>query len=183
MKQQQSTAKRNVQMENLQERTLNRGVHSKFQEHSWNSLGIVPTTRKGEPMQMEGNTNRDIHSEFTEHPQHSLGTLNIGKSRVQATDRINSHQVPLTGYKDFRQDLQMYPVSREPVMEQPTGSDSISSSALLDLPNINTNLPPPLVLQANQTNSSPNQQLNQTGVTTTRQVTNSEILKSIQSIT
>ena len=62
---------------------------------------------------------------------------------------------------------------------QPTGLDNISSSALLDLPNINTNLPPPLL-----PNPSPHHhQLHQTEVTNPGQVTNSEILKSIQSIT
>ena len=61
---------------------------------------------------------------------------------------------------------------------QLTGLDNISSSALLDLPNVNTNLPSPLV-----PNPSPHQQLNQMEATTPGQVTNSEILKSIQSIT
>ena len=62
---------------------------------------------------------------------------------------------------------------------QPTGVDNVSSSALLDLPNINTNLPPPLL-----PNPSPHHhQLHQTGVANPGQVTNSEILKSIQSIT
>ena len=62
---------------------------------------------------------------------------------------------------------------------QPTGVDNVSSSALLDLPNINTNLPPPLL-----PNPSPHHhQVHQTEVTNPGQVTNSEILKSIQSIT
>ena len=62
---------------------------------------------------------------------------------------------------------------------QPTGLDNVSSSVLLDLPNINTNLPPPLL-----PNPSPHHhQINQTEVTNPGQVTNSEILKSIQSIT
>ena len=61
---------------------------------------------------------------------------------------------------------------------QPTGLDNISSSALLDLPNINTNLPPPLL-----PNPSPHHQINQMEVTNPGQVTNSEILRSIQSIT
>ena len=62
---------------------------------------------------------------------------------------------------------------------QPTGVDNISSSALLDLPNVNTNLPPPLL-----PNPSPHHhQLHQTEVTNLGQVMNSEILKSIQSIT
>ena len=44
--------------------------------------------RKDETIQTERNVNRGIHSEFTEHSQQSLGTLNIGRSRVQATDQI-----------------------------------------------------------------------------------------------
>ena len=164
--------------ENLQPKEYNRDVHSKFQEHSRNSLKTVPAPRKGEPMQRERNINRGIHSKFTEHSQHLLGALNIGKSRVQAMDQINGHQIPLTGYENFRQELQTYPVLRDPMMVQPTGLDNISSAALLDLPNVNTNLPPPLV-----PNLSPHQQLNQMEATTPGQVTNSEILKSIQSIT
>ena len=153
-------------------------MHSEFPEHSRNSLRTAAASRKGVPMQGERNINRGIHSEFTEHSQHSLGALNIGKSRVQAMDQTNSHQIPLTGYENFRQELQMYPVSRDPMTVQPTGLDNISSSALLDLPNINTNLPPPLV-----PNPSPNHQINQMEITHPGQVTNSEILKSIQSIT
>ena len=61
---------------------------------------------------------------------------------------------------------------------QPTGLENISSSAILDLPNINTNLPPPLI-----PNPNPHHQPHQTEVTNQGQVTNSEILKSIQSIT
>ena len=63
---------------------------------------------------------------------------------------------------------------------QPTGVDNVSSSALLDLPNVNTNLPPPLL-----PNPSPHHhhQLHQMEVTNPGQVMNSEILKSIQSIT
>ena len=105
--------------------------------------------------------------------------MNIGRSRVQATDQINTHQIPLTGYENFCQELQTYPVSRDPMTVQPTGVDNVSSSVLLDLPNVNTNLPPPLI-----PNPSPHHpQLHQTEVTHMGQVTNSEILKSIQSIT
>ena len=139
---------------------------------------MAPVSRKTETIQRERNINRGIHSEFTEHSQQLLGTLNIGRSRAQATDQINTHQIPLTGYENFRQELQTYPVSRDPMMVQLTGLDNISSSALLDLPNVNTNLPPPLL-----PNPSPHHQINQTEVTNPGQVTNSEILKSIQSIT
>ena len=140
---------------------------------------MAPVLRKTETIQKERNVNRGIHSEFTEHSQQSLGTVNIGRLRVQATDQINTHQIPLTGYENFHQELQMYPVSRDPMTVQPTGLDNVSSSTLLDLPNINTNLPPPLL-----PNPSPHHhQINQTEVTNLGQVTNSEILRSIQSIT
>ena len=126
--------------------------------------------------------NRGIHSKFIEHSQQFLGALNVGKSRVQATDQMNTRHIPLTGYKNFRQELQTYPVSRDPMTVQPTGVDNVSSSVLLDLPNINTNLPPPLL-----PNPSPHQyhhnQVHQLEVSNPGQVTNSEILKSIQSIT
>ena len=64
---------------------------------------------------------------------------------------------------------------------QPTGMDNISSSAILDLPNINTNLPPPL-LPNSGSHRNQHHQVHQTEVTNLGQVTNSEILKSIQSI-
>ena len=66
---------------------------------------MTPVSQKTEAIQKERNTNRGIHSEFTEHSQQLLGTLNIGKSRVQAIDQINTRQIPLTGYKNFRQQL------------------------------------------------------------------------------
>ena len=153
----------------------NSDMHNEFPEHSRNLLRIAAASQKGVPMQGERNINRGIQSEFTEH---SLGALNIGKSRVQATYQINSHQIPLTGYENFCQELQMYPVSRDPMMVQPAGLDNVSSSVLLDLPNVNTNLPPPLV-----SNPSPHHEINQMEITNPGQVTNSEILKSIQSIT
>ena len=67
---------------------------------------------------------------------------------------------------------------------QPTGAGNVSNSAILDLPNVNTNLPPPLL-----PNTSPHyhQQLHnevqQPESSSSGQVTKSEILKSIQSIT
>ena len=138
--------------------------------------------RKAEPIQKESNVNRGIHSEFIEHSQQSLGTLNIGRSRVQATDRINTQQILLTGYENFRQELQTYPVSRDPMTVQPTGVDNVSSSAILDLPNVNTNLPPPLLPNPGS-HQNQHHQVHQTEVTNPGQVTNSKILKSIQSIT
>ena len=130
---------------NLQQNEYSRDIHSNFQEDSQNSLRVAPASRKGETIQKERNMNRAIHSEFTEHSQQLLGALNIGKLRVQGMDQINGHQIPLTGYENFHQELQTYPVSREPMMVQLTGADNVSSSVLLDLPNINTNLPPPLI--------------------------------------
>ena len=163
----------------VQQNGHNRDLHSDLQEDSRNLLRMTPVSRKTETIQKERNVNRGIHSEFTEHSQQSLGTLNIGRSRVQATDQINTHQIPLTGYENFRQELQTYPVSRDTMTVQLTGVDNISSSVLLDLPNVNTNLPPSLI-----PNPNPHQhQLHQTEVTNQGQVTNSEILKSIQSIT
>ena len=140
---------------------------------------MTPVSRKTEITQKERNINRGIHSEFTEHSQQSLGTLNIGRLRVQVTDQINTQQIPLTGYENFHQELQTNPVSRDPMTVQLTGVDNISSSAILDLPNVNTNLPPPLLPNP----STHHHQLHQTGVANPGQVTNSEILKSIQSIT
>ena len=126
--------------------------------------------------------NRDTYSEFIEHSQQSLGALNVGKSRVQATDQMNTRHIPLTGYENFHQELQMYPVSRDPMTVQLTGVDNISSSAILDLPNVNTNLPPPLLPNSSSHHQHDHNQVHQTEVNP-GQVTNSEILKSIQNIT
>ena len=153
-------------------------LHSDLREDSQNSPRMTPISRKTEVIQKERNVNRGIHGKFTEHSQQSLGTLNVGKSRVQAADQMNTRHIPLTGYENFCQELQTYPVSRDPMMVQPTGLENISSSAILDLPNVNTNLPPPLI-----PNPNPHHQPHQTEVTNQGQVTNSEILKSIQSIT
>ena len=65
---------------------------------------------------------------------------------------------------------------------QPTGVDNVSSSAILDLPNVNTNLPPPLLPNPSYYHQHHHNQVHQTEVNP-GQVTNSEILKSIQSIT
>ena len=102
---------------------------------------------------------------------------------MQATDQMNTQRIPLTGYENFRQELQTYPVSRDPMMVQSTGLDNISSSAILDLPNINTNLPPPLLPNPSSHQNHHHHQAHQTEATNPGQVTNSEILKSIQSIT
>ena len=137
-----------------------------------------------EALQEKSNTNRGIHGEFIEHSQQSLGTLNVGKSRVQAADQMNARHIPLTGYENFRQELQTYPVSRDAMTVQPTAVGNISNSAILDLPNVNTNLPPPLL-----PNTSPHYRqqhhnvLQQAESSNPGQVMNSKILKSIQNIT
>ena len=68
----------------------NVALHSNLREDLQNSLRITPVSRKTEAIQKERNVNRGIHSEFTEHSQQSLGTLNVGKSRVQAVDQMNT---------------------------------------------------------------------------------------------
>ena len=57
----------------------------------------------------------------------------MGRSRVQPADRVDP-QVPLMGYEHFPQEVQTYPVSREPVTIQLTAPDN--NSALLDLANM-----------------------------------------------
>ena len=67
---------------------------------------------------------------------------------------------------------------------QPTGVGNVSNSAIFDLPNINTNLPPPLLPNpSSQYHQQHHDQEHQKEVSNPGQVTNSEILKSIQSIT
>ena len=144
---------------------------------------MTPVSRKTDAVQKERNVIRGIHSKFIEHSQQSLGTLNVGKSRVQATDQMSTRHIPLTGYENFRQELQTYPVSRDPMTVQLTGLDNVSSSALLDLPNVNTNLPPPLLPNPSPHHHHHHNQVHQVEVNNPGQVTNSEILKSIQSIT
>ena len=68
----------------------NAALHSDLREDSQNSLRMTPVSQKTEAIQKERNVNRGIHSEFIEHSQQSLGTLNIGKSRVQAMDQMNT---------------------------------------------------------------------------------------------
>ena len=139
--------------------------------------------QKTEAIQKESNANRGIHSEFVEHSQQSLGALNIGKSRVQATDQMTTRHIPPTGYENFRQELQTYPVLRGPMTVQPTGVANGSSPTLLDLPNVNTNLPPPLMPNASSHyHQQHHNQVHQMELNNPGQVTNGEILKSIQSI-
>ena len=99
---------------------------------------MTSASRNTETLQKTSNTNRGIHSEFIEHSQQSLGTLNVGKSRVQVAHQMNTRHIPLTGYENFHQELQTYPVLRDPVTVQPTGAGNVSNSAILDLPNMLT---------------------------------------------
>ena len=46
---------------------------------------------------------------------------------------------PLTGYEHYHQEIQTYPVNREPLNVHPTTTND--NSALLDLPNVQTGLP------------------------------------------
>ena len=102
---------------------------------------------------------------------------------MQATDQMSTRHIPLTGYENFRQELQTYPVSRGPMTVQLTGVANGSSPTLLDLPNINTNLPPPLMPNpSSHYHQQHHNQVHQMEVSNPGQVTNSEILKSIQSI-
>ena len=93
----------------VQQNRHKRDLHSDLREDLRNSLRMTPVSRKTETIQKERNVNRGIHSEFTEHSQQSLGTLNVGRSRVQATDQISTQQIPLTGYENFRQELRNIP--------------------------------------------------------------------------
>ena len=70
----------------VQQNGHNRDLHSDLQEDSRNLLRLASDLQKTETIEKERNINRGIHSEFTEHSQQSLGTLNIRRSRVQATD-------------------------------------------------------------------------------------------------
>ena len=99
---------------------------------------MTSVSRNSEDSQKKSTSNRGIHREFIEQSQKSLGALNVGKSRVQATDQLTTRHIPLTGYENFRQDLQTYPMSRDPMTVQPTGTGNVSNSAILDLPNEST---------------------------------------------
>ena len=87
---------------------------------------MTPVSGRNDAVQKERNVNRGIHSEFIEHSQQSLGALNIEKSRVQATDQMNTRHIPLTGYENFQKEMQTYPVSRDPMTVQLTGVDNVS---------------------------------------------------------
>ena len=108
--------------------------------------------------------------------------MNVGKSRVEAADCIDPQSVPLTGYKHFLQKVQVYPVTVQPTVPE-------ISSTLLDLPNVQMNLPLPLTPQ--QPNLSLKDTVNRMPQTTSGQgrtltanevVSNGAILESIQNI-
>ena len=128
---------------------------------------------------------RRLHSEFIEPSQHSLGKLNVGRSRVQAASHVDPQQVPLTGYKQYPQEMQAYPIAREPVNVQPMVPSN--GSALLDLPNVQADLPTPLTpQQVNQTVTEERGRLTQNAQhdkLNADTVTSSQILESIQNIT
>ena len=107
---------------------------------------------------------------------------------MQAVNRVDLQQVPLTGYEHFPQEMQTYPVSRKPIIMQPSAPDN--NSALLNLSNIQKNLPPPLTPQ--QSSQVLTDAVNVMEQTTQGQdktpivantVSTSEILESIQNIT
>ena len=128
---------------------------------------------------------RRFHSEFIEPSPHSLGTLNAGRSRVQAASCVDPQQVPLTGYEEYPQEMQTYPIGREPVNVQPMVPSS--GSALLDLPNVQADLLTPLtpqqVSQAVTEDRGRMRENAQQDRPNADMVTNSQILESIQNIT
>ena len=79
----------------------NAAVHSDLREDSQNSLKMTFVSRNTEDSQKKSKSNRGIHGEFMEQSQNSLGALNVGKSRVQATDQLTTRHIPLTGYERF----------------------------------------------------------------------------------
>ena len=159
----QFTSKRLIRIDECDEQSMyslsgtnTKGVpskHSKLLLH----LMDMPTSVKNikAPLLLK-ERQRGFHSEPVEHSLHSPRMVSVGKSWVQAADDncVEPQQVPLTGHKNYHQEFQTYPASREPVMVQPTATtNNMSNSALMDLPNVNTNLPPPLVPQQAQCHS------------------------------
>ena len=177
----------NISTENSVRKLQSQGVTHKSVEPSRDFLRIPIVMGKNIGSVLLDKQHRGFHSKFVETSRHLLGTLNVGKSWVQVADCVDPQQVPLTGYEDFRQELQAYPVSRDPVTVQPTVPNNMNNSALLDLPNVNTNLPPPLTPQqltqvmtdAMNVMSQPIQQQTEAPIATNI-VNNSDILESIQ---
>ena len=152
---------------------------SEFPEQSQNSLKDPVQERSDHPQR-----NR-THSEYREPSQHSPGTLNVGRSRVQVASHVDPQQVPLTGYEQYPQEIRTYPVAREPVNVQPMTTNN--NSALLDLPNMQTGLPMPLMPQ--QVNQAMTEDRNKIAENVQQSgpsadtVTRNQILESIQNIT
>ena len=98
---------------------------------------------------------------------------------------VDPQQVPLTGYEQYPQEVQTYPVAREAVNVQPMPTND--NSALLDLPNVQKGLPTPLIpQQANQAamgSRGERAQNSQPARTSTDTVTSSQILEFIENIT
>ena len=103
-----------------------------------------------------------------------IKTLHLAKGEVVGFARPESSEVT---------SIATYPLSRDPMTVQPTGVGNVSNSAILDLPNVNTNLPQPLL--PNPSSHYHQQHHNQIHPIEVNpgQVTNNEILKSIQRIT
>ena len=154
----------------------NVGFHREFPEQSQNLLkGVV--RRKTSQTQAS-----EEHGEYRESSQHSPETMNVGKSRVQAANRMDPKHIPLTGYEHYHQEIQTYPVNREPLNVQPTTAND--NSALLDLPNVQTGLPEPLI--PHQVNppalTQVEEGINNPTPMELNSVTNTQILESIQNI-
>ena len=73
--------------------------HSEFPEQSQNSLKDM-VQKKTDHTQAGG-----IHSKYRESSRHSPDTMNVGKSSVQAASRVDPRHVPLTGYKQYHQEV------------------------------------------------------------------------------
>ena len=162
--------------EHLQER--NSRFYSEFPEQLQNSLKDPVQERSDHP-QCNG-----VHGKFREASRHSLGTLNVSRSRVQAASCVDP-QVPSTGYEQYPQEIRTYPVAREPVNVQPMTTNN--NSALLDLPNMQTDLPKPLMpQQVNQPMTEDRDgkaENTQQSRPSADMVTSNQILESIQNIT
>ena len=155
----------------------NVSLHRKIPEHFQNSL---KGTVRRETSQTQAN---EARGEYREPSQHSPETMNVGKSRVQAANRRDPKHVPLTGYEHYHQEITAYPINREPLNVQPTIAND--NSALLDLPNMQTGLPEPLI--PHQVNppatTQVEEEINNPAPMESNLVTNTQILESIQNIT
>ena len=77
----------------------NVGLHHEFSEQSQNLLkGAV----RRKTSQTQAN---EAHGKYRESSQHSPETMNVGKSRVQAANRMDPKHVLLTGYEHYHQEI------------------------------------------------------------------------------